>query len=220
MAKPLLSILYPSFPNFQQPLSGMIAGKKSFFEKCEFEEGYGVDIGILIDMYNLNARISEVSIGNIENRMQALEQLGKMSREVARTIMKKSKGIEPQNLETFENIQVIREQMEFAIREGLMSLKKVAIFDMDNTILRASFINTAASAFGFKNELVDIVTNNHNPFIRTKMIARLLKGKSIGDLLELTDSIDVTPNLTETIVSLKGQGYITGIISDSYDCIT
>ncbi|MBK6384164.1 MAG: HAD-IB family phosphatase [Chitinophagaceae bacterium] len=220
VAKPLLSILYPSFPNFQQPLSGMIAGKKSFFEKCEFEEGYGVDIGILIDMYNLNARISEVSIGNIENRMQALEQLGKMSREVARTIMKKSKGIEPQNLETFENIQVIREQMEFAIREGLMSLKKVAIFDMDNTILRASFINTAASAFGFKNELVDIVTNNHNPFIRTKMIARLLKGKSIGDLLELTDSIDVTPNLTETIVSLKGQGYITGIISDSYDCIT
>ena len=148
VAKPLLSILYPSFPNFQQPLSGMIAGKKSFFEKCEFEEGYGVDIGILIDMYNLNARISEVSIGNIENRMQALEQLGKMSREVARTIMKKSKGIEPQNLETFENIQVIREQMEFAIREGLMSLKKVAIFDMDNTILRAIFINTAASSFG------------------------------------------------------------------------
>ncbi len=220
VAKPLLSILNPTFPNFQQPLSGMIAGKKSLFAKCEFEEGYGVDIGILIDMYNLEARIKEVSIGAIENKMQALEQLGKMSREVARTIMKKSKEMDAQNLETYENIQVIREQMEFAIREGLMSLKKIAMFDMDNTILRSSFISTAAAEFGFKKELVDIVTNNNNPFIRTKLIARLLKGKSIGDLLTLTDKIEVTPNLREVISQLKSQGYITGIISDSYDCIT
>lgn len=220
VAKPLLSILNPTFPNFQQPLSGMIAGKKSLFAKCEFEEGYGVDIGILMDMHNLGARITEVSIGNIENRMQALEQLGKMSREVARTIMKKSKEMDSQNLETYENIQVIREQMEFAIREGLMSLKKIAMFDMDNTILRTSFINSAAAEFGFKKELVDIVTNNNNPFIRTKLIARLLKGKSIGDLLTLTDKIEVTPNLQEAVKQLKQQGYITGIISDSYDCIT
>ncbi|MGB3005805.1 MAG: HAD-IB family phosphatase [Chitinophagaceae bacterium] len=220
VAKPLLSILNPTFPNFQQPLSGMIAGKKSLFAKCEFEEGYGVDIGILMDMHNLGARITEVSIGNIENRMQALEQLGKMSREVARTIMKKSKEMDSQNLETYENIQVIREQMEFAIRESLMSLKKIAMFDMDNTILRTSFINTAAAEFGFKKELVEIVTNNNNPFIRTKLIARLLKGKSIGDLLTLTDNIEVTPNLQEVVKQLKQQGYITGIISDSYDCIT
>lgn len=220
VAKPLLSILNPTFPNFQQPLSGMIGGRKSFFIKCEFEEGYGVDIGILMDMHNLGARIIEVNIGNIENRMQQLEQLGKMSREVARTIMKKSKKMDAQNLETYENIQVIREQMEFAIRESLMSLKKIAMFDMDNTILRNSFINAAAEEFGFKKELVDIVTNNSNPFIRTKLIARLLKGKSIGDLLSLTDKIEATPHLPELIKELKKQGYITGIISDSYDCIT
>jgi hypothetical protein len=52
VAKPLLSILYPAFPNFRQPLSGMIARKKQFLSSCEFEEGYGVDIGILIDMYH------------------------------------------------------------------------------------------------------------------------------------------------------------------------
>ncbi len=173
-----------------------------------------------MDMHNMGARIKEVSIGNIENRMQALEQLGKMSREVARTIMKKSKEMEVQNLETYENIQVIREQMEFAIREGLMSLKKIAIFNMDNTILRVNFMNAAANEFGFKKELVDIVTNNSNPFIRTKLIARLLKGKTIGDLLSVADRIEVTPNLQELIKELKQQGFITGIISDSYDCIT
>lgn len=220
VAKPLLHILYPGFPNFRQPLSGMIAGRKSLLSQCHFEDGYGVDIGILIDMFQANARIAEVDIGNIENRMQPLEQLGKMSREVARTIMKKARGGSPQNLETYENIQVIREQMEFAIQENLMTLKKLAVFDMDNTILRESFINTAATAYGFMPELVDIVTNNNNPFIRTKMIARLMKGHNIGDLLTLVDSIEVTPNLQELVDTLKAQGYITGIISDSYDCVT
>lgn len=220
VAKPLLNILYPTFPNFQQPLSGMIAGKKSFFKQCEFEEGYGVDIGILIDMYNLNVRIEEVHIGNIENRMQQLEQLGKMSREVARTIMKKTKGFQNENLETFENIQVIREQMEFAIKESLANLKKIAIFDMDNTLLRASFIQTAAAHFGFKKELIEIATTQQNAFIRTKQIAQLLKGKSIAEILQVAESIDLTANITQTVKALKERGYIVGIISDSYDCIT
>lgn len=220
VAKPLLSILNPCFPKFKQPLSGMIAGKRSFLTKCEFEEGYGVDIGILIDMYNMGARIEEVGIGNIENRMQPLEELGKMSREVAKTIMKKSDRGETRNLETYENIHVIREQMEFAIREELMSLKKIAVFDMDNTILRSSFIHTAARSFNFEKELVDVITNSDNPFIRTKLIARFLKGKSIGELLAITDSIHITPGLKELLEQLKAQGYIVGIISDSYDCVT
>ncbi len=220
VAKPLLSILYPGFPSFQQPLSGMIACKKILFNTIHFEEGYGVDIGLLIDMYQAGAKIEEVRIGHIENRMQSLEELGKMSKQVASTIIKKSHGIPNQNLETFENIQVIREQMEFAIRESLLSLKKIAIFDMDNTILRKSFIYTAADVFGFEKELVDVVKNSKNPFIRTKLIARMLKGKSIGELLELADSIEVTPYMQEIITTLKKQGYITGIISDSYDCVT
>lgn len=220
VAKPLLALLNPKFPNYNQPLSGMIAGKKSFFTQCEFEEGYGVDIGILMDMHQLGARIKEVNIGNIENRMQQLDQLGKMSREVAKTIIKKSVGMSPQNLETFENIQVVREQMEFAIRDSLLSLKKIAVFDMDHTLLRTSFIHTCADYFDFKKELIQIVTNNENPFVRTKLIAKLLKGRTISDLLTIIDSMPLTPNLSKIISLLKENGYIVGIISDSYDCIT
>jgi len=219
VAKPLLSILYPAFPAFRQPLSGMIAGKKQYFLKCEFEEGYGVDIGILIEMYHLDAKIREVSIGNIENRMRPLEQLGKMSREVASTIMRKSKGFDLKNLETYEDIQVIRGQMEFAIREGLMSLKKIAVFGLDHAILKDSFIETASEKLGFKKELDDIRNRNENPFIRSKLITRLMKGRTIGELLEIADNMEITPNLPQLISALKDQGYITGIISDGYSCI-
>lgn len=220
VAKPLLHILCPDFPVFQQPLSGMIAGKKSLLQQCEFEEGYGVDIGLLMDMHHMGAKICEVHLGKIENRMQPLEELGKMSREVARTILHKSSGGRLRNLETYENIQVIREQMEFAIRESLRSLEKIAIFDMDRTILCDSFIRTAADTYGFRTKLDQIVAETPNPFLRTKLIARLLKDKTIGDLLSVADKIPVTPNLPLVLEQLKKQGYITGIISDSYDCVT
>ncbi len=220
VAKPLLSILYPSFPVFIQPLSGMIAGKKSFFNKIDFEEGYGVDIGILIDMYKLGAKIQEINIGNIENRMQSLEELGKMSKAVASTIIEKSTNFGKKNLEVLENIQVIREQMEFAISEKSKQLSKIAIFDMDNTLLTKSFIHTCSEVFGFQAELLDIVSSQQNPFVRTKQIAKLLKGKSVNELIQVAESIPIALNAEELIYHLRERGYKIGIISDSYDYIT
>jgi glucosyl-3-phosphoglycerate synthase len=104
LVKPLLSLLYPGFPLFLQPLSGMIAGKKDLFQIIEFEEGYGVDIGILIDMHQMGARIREVNIGHVENAMHPLEELGKMSREVASVILKK---IKPRGRNNFEKLEYI-----------------------------------------------------------------------------------------------------------------
>ena len=105
VAKPLLSILFPELAKFSQPLSGMIGARKSLLKMIDFENDYGVDIGILLDMHTMRARITEVNIGYIENRMQSWEQLGKMSREVSRSILKRAKSIEVNNLETLENFQ-------------------------------------------------------------------------------------------------------------------
>ena len=220
VAKPLLSILFPDLVKYNQPLSGMIAGRKSFFKKIVFENDYGVDIGILLDMHETGARILEVNVGYIENRMQTWEQLGKMSREVSGAILKRAKRIETTNLETLEDINVVRTQMEFAIRESLKGLKKMFVFDMDNTILKASFISTAAEEFNFSKELVRIVTETDNPYMRTKAIARLLTGRSIEEILKVVDKIEIVSDAREVIKELRNRGYICGIISDSYDVVT
>jgi glucosyl-3-phosphoglycerate synthase len=220
VAKPLLSILFPELARFSQPLSGMIGAKKSWLKKIDFENDYGVDIGILLDMHSLGARTKEVNIGYIENRMHSWEQLGKMSREVSRSILKRVKSIEVNNLETLENISVIRTQMDHAIRESLIGKEKMIIFDMDNTLLEGSFIITAAEEFGFKDELVKIVTENSNPYTRTKSIARLLKNKSFDEILEVVDKIKIIDDAAMVIRELKKKGYICGIISDSYDIVT
>ncbi|MBI5857819.1 MAG: HAD family phosphatase [Sphingobacteriales bacterium] len=110
--------------------------------------------------------------------------------------------------------------MAFTIRGYSGKSKKIAVFDMDNTLLRKSFIYSAAERFGFKNELLGIVTRKINPLIRTRQIARLLKGKNISELLELAGEIPVTDSSQKTIDILKSNGFLVGIMSDSYNCIT
>ena len=90
VAKPLLSILIPELATFSQPLGGMIAGRKSLLQRIDFFCDYGVDVGILIDMFHMQARIREVNIGHIRNKSKPWTSLIKMSEEVAGAIIKKT----------------------------------------------------------------------------------------------------------------------------------
>jgi HAD superfamily phosphoserine phosphatase-like hydrolase len=220
VAKPLLSLLFPPLTRFSQPLSGMIAGKKSMLEKLKVENDYGVDIGILIDMHLAGARIEEVSIGYIENRMQPWEQLSKMALEVSRAIISRGGPLDKASNQMQEKIRVLRTQMEYALRENKKGLKKMVVFDMDNTILAGSFITTASRQLGFEEELINIVTRNDNAYLRTKLIATLIKGHTIKEIIDLANAIPVVDDALEVITELKRRGYICGIISDSYDVVT
>lgn len=221
-AKPLLSIFFPDLLRFNQPLSGMIAGKKSLFESLDFRDDYGVDIGILIDMHLNNARMKEVEIGYIENKSKPWQALGRMSKEVAQTIIIKAASSNNPNY-NFEELGVlneIRSQMEQALNKQLESLEKMVVFDMDNTILQGRFIEKCAEKFNFRADLMNIRSNESDVVLLTKQIATLLKGKTYHQLIEIADSIPIVPGTKDIILELKNRGYIVGIISDSYDCIT
>ncbi|MBY0478963.1 MAG: HAD-IB family phosphatase [Chitinophagaceae bacterium] len=222
VAKPLLNILFPDLSDFEQPLSGMIAGRKSFFQKIDFYDDYGVDIGILIDMYLQKARITEVNIGYIDNKSKPWQALGKMSKEVSRAIIQKAMQQNKPNvtLEELQSYSEIRDQMDFAIRESLIGLEKMAIFDMDNTILRGRFIDTCSRIYGFEKELYSIRASEKDTVIVTKNIARMLKGLDLSQILAVADSIPLVEDVIYVVSELKKRGYVVGIISDSYDVVT
>ena len=78
---------------FSEPLSGMIASKKSILEKLEFEKDYGVDIGILLDIIKMKLTIEEVNIGKLKNlshMAKTQEWMSKMSTEIMRAILKRT----------------------------------------------------------------------------------------------------------------------------------
>ncbi len=222
VAKPLLNILFPDLSHFSQPLSGMIAGRKSFLQQIDFKDDYGVDIGILIDMHLMNARIKEVNIGYIENKSKPWQALGKMSKEVSQAIITKAFQQKSPNatLEDLSSFSEIRDQMEFAIRESLKGLDKMVIFDMDNTLLQGRFIDTCAKMYGFDKELLHLRSMESDPVIMTKNIAKLMKGLNISQVLAVADSIPLIDDAVEVSNELKRRGYIIGIISDSYDVVT
>lgn len=89
VAKPLLDLLFPNIFKFEQPLSGIIAGRTEYFRKIIFEKDYGVDIGILLDMIKLGAKVEEVHIGKVDNNSKSWESLNEMSKQVMKAILKR-----------------------------------------------------------------------------------------------------------------------------------
>ena len=95
----------------------------------------------------------------------------------------------------------------------------MAIFDMDNTILRGRFIDMCAKKFSFTAKLEDLRIQETDPMILTKRIGLLLKDRTIDELLEVVHNIGMIDDIKETIAALKQREYIVGIISSSYSLI-
>lgn len=90
--KPVLNLLYPNMYKFLEPISGMIASRKSILEKLTLEKDYGVDIGILLDVINQGYSVKEVNIGEIDNLSHNNKTnltMSKMSTEILSAIFKR-----------------------------------------------------------------------------------------------------------------------------------
>ncbi|WP_291914342.1 glycosyltransferase [Chitinophaga sp. CB10] len=219
VAKPLLSILFPELAHFQQPLSGMIAARKNLLTTVHFENDYGVDIGLLIDVHLQGARITEANIGRVENAMQTWEQLSKMSREVSRTILKKAENIPTENLETLGNINVIREQMEYSILETIEKMEKMVIFNLDHAVFTQDYLHWAAIAFDEEQRYLAIQAAALTPLERLRKITALFEGRNVAELLEVADAIPIVPGIETVVQELKRRGYVCGLVTESYGCV-
>jgi glucosyl-3-phosphoglycerate synthase len=78
MARPVVSALFPYLSHFVQPLAGEYAGRRELLETVPFVEGYGVDLGLLIDLvarFGVGA-LTQVDLDVREHRNRPLEELG------------------------------------------------------------------------------------------------------------------------------------------------
>ena len=87
--RPLLSLLYPHLAGFVQPLSGEYAGRRRALLEVPFFTGYGVDIGLLVDMagrFGLDA-LAQADLGLRVHRNRDLQALGRTSFQVLQTLL-------------------------------------------------------------------------------------------------------------------------------------
>ena len=90
-ARPLLNLFYPELSGVIQPLSGEYAGRRESLEKAIFFSGYGVETGLLIDIFEgFGLRsISQVDLLERIHHNQELEALSKMSFAIIQTVLRK-----------------------------------------------------------------------------------------------------------------------------------
>jgi glucosyl-3-phosphoglycerate synthase len=92
MARPVLSLLFPYLTHIVQPLSGEYAGRRSVLETVPFIEGWGVEIGLLIDLvekYGVRA-MAQVDLGVREHRNRPLLELGPQAMAILVTALRRA----------------------------------------------------------------------------------------------------------------------------------
>lgn len=90
-ARPLLNLFYPELSGVVQPLSGEYAGRREALERATFYSGYGVETGLLIDIYEKFGLHSIAQVDLLEriHHNQHLEALSKMSFAIIQTVIRK-----------------------------------------------------------------------------------------------------------------------------------
>lgn len=92
MVRPLLSQLFPELTGFVQPLAGEYAGRRELLESIPFVEGWGVEIGMLIDVaqrLGVDA-IGQVDLGVRVHRNRPLEELGPQALAILVTVLRRA----------------------------------------------------------------------------------------------------------------------------------
>ena len=92
VARPALSLYFPHLAVFPQPLSGEIAARRSAVAGLPFASGYGVDIGLLIDVverYGLD-RVARADLGVRIHRNRPLDQLAPQAFEVLHAVLSRA----------------------------------------------------------------------------------------------------------------------------------
>lgn len=88
LARPALELFYPELAGVRQPLAGEVAARRELLERVPFATGYGVEMGMLIDVWReagLEA-IAQVDLDEHRNRHQPLAALTPMARTVLATV--------------------------------------------------------------------------------------------------------------------------------------
>jgi glucosyl-3-phosphoglycerate synthase len=92
VARPLLRRLFPPLGALGQPLAGEVALRRSALVGIDLESGYGVEVGLLIDIFLRHGptAIAQVDLGRREHRNRPLRELAGQAETVMETILGRS----------------------------------------------------------------------------------------------------------------------------------
>jgi len=125
-ARPLLNLFYPELSGVVQPLSGEYGGRRRALEQLPFFSGYGVEIGLLIDVFErfgLHA-IAQVNLQERVHHNQPLEALSKMSFAIIQAVIRKIESRYGQDL--LESVNKTMKLIRFEGERFFLDIEEIA----------------------------------------------------------------------------------------------
>jgi len=125
-ARPLLNLFFPELSGLIQPLSGEYGGRRSALEQMSFSSGYGVEIGLAIDMFEkfgLGA-IAQVDLEERIHHNQPLESLSKMSFAIIQTVIRRIERRYSTRL--LEDVNKTMKMIRYGQRRLLLEVEEIA----------------------------------------------------------------------------------------------
>jgi phosphoserine phosphatase len=219
-ARPLLRVFFPELAHFAQPLGGIVAARRSLLRWVRFENDYGVDIGLFLDVAATGAAMAEVDVGRIEHNSQPLEALGDMATQVARTLLDRAARygrLRPSQVRALgEGERHPQTELE-AVLHKVGKAERLALFDMDGVLLQHRFIVSLARRTNRGVALAEFLDRGDlAPQERARRIAALFVGVRRAVFEEVARRTPLMPGAVEAVVGLRRAGYHVGIVTDSY----
>jgi nucleotide-binding universal stress UspA family protein len=125
-ARPLLNLFYPELSGVIQPLSGEYGGRRAALEQFSFFSGYGVEIGMLIDVldkFGLTA-IAQVDLQERIHHNQPLEALSKMSFAIIQAVIRKLESRYGQSI--LENVNTTMKLIRYEQDSFMLEIEEIA----------------------------------------------------------------------------------------------
>jgi glucosyl-3-phosphoglycerate synthase len=92
MARPVIEVLFPDLVGVRQPLAGETAAPRWVLEKLALAPGYGVELGLLVDVaarFGIRS-IAQVDLGVRVHRNRPLEELRPQAVEILRVALQRA----------------------------------------------------------------------------------------------------------------------------------
>ncbi len=97
VAKPLLRLLFPDLAGIEQPLAGEWAARRAVLDRLQLADGYGVELGVLIDVQRLLGAeaIAQCHMGERRHRNRPLAELAPMAGTIMRVALSRAGLLPP-----------------------------------------------------------------------------------------------------------------------------
>jgi glucosyl-3-phosphoglycerate synthase len=219
-AKPMLKIFFPEVAHFSQPLGGIIAARKSLLQALTFEDGYGVDIGLLLDAHLAGAKLVEVNIGSLEHDSQPLHDLALMANEVGQVIFARAKAAGRLHVEQVSAMYESQRQAAAGIDYVLTRRKarqRLLLLDMDGTVTYSRYASELARVTGHELDLMQILDgHSDDAAARSGNIAKLFQYVHKKNFEQVARDMTIRPGVIEFVNQMRRRGFMVGLVSDSY----